>query len=162
MPNNNDETIDYSRKHTRFGWWALLVFLTLGFGLEMLHGFKIRAYLDVSNETRRFMWTLAHAHGSLLSLVHVLFGVCLRVMPELGTRNLRLSSWSLVGASFLLPGGFFLGGMFFYSGDPGLGIVLVPIGGTLLGIAIYLIARSTEHLRQTLPSAKQKSKNKRN
>jgi hypothetical protein len=52
--------------------------------------------------------------------------------------------------------------MFFYSGDPGLGIVLVPIGGTLLGIAIYLIARSTEHLRQTLPSAKQKSKNKRN
>ena len=162
MPNTNDETIGSSRHHIRFGWGALLVCLTLGFGLEILHGFKIRAYLDVSNETRRFMWTLAHAHGSLLSLVHVLFGVCLRVMPELGTRNLRLSSWSLVGASFLLPGGFFLGGMFFYSGDPGLGIVLVPIGGTLLGSAIHLIARSTEHLRQTLPSAKQKSKNKRN
>ena len=135
------------------------MFLTLGFGLEILHGFKIRAYLDVSNETRRFMWTLAHAHGSLLSLVHVLFGVCLRVMPELGTRNLRLASWSLVGASFLLPGGFFLGGMFFYSGDPGLGVALVPVGGTLLGLAIYMIARSTEKLREMSPAEIQKSKN---
>ena len=81
-----------------------------------------------------------------------------RVMPELGTRNLRLASWSLVGASFLLPGGFFLGGMFFYSGDPGLGVALVPVGGTLLGLAIYMIARSTEHLRQMSPAEKQKSK----
>ena len=43
----------YAMRHLRFGWWSLLVFATLGLVLESLHGFKVRAYLDVSNETRR-------------------------------------------------------------------------------------------------------------
>jgi len=59
----------YALRHLRFGWWSLLVFATLGLILESLHGFKVRAYLDVSNETRRLMWTLAHAHGTLLAVV---------------------------------------------------------------------------------------------
>ncbi|HEY8174006.1 MAG TPA: hypothetical protein VIH21_13040, partial [Dehalococcoidia bacterium] len=62
--------MDYARRHLRFGWWSLFVFATLGLTLEALHGFKVRAYLDVSNDTRRLMWTLAHAHGTLLGLVH--------------------------------------------------------------------------------------------
>src|SRR6266576_3461708 len=134
--------IDYARRHLRFGWWSLLVFASLGLLLEALHGFKIRGYVDVSNETRRLMWTLAHAHGTLLSVVHVVFGLCLMTFPDLSVRNLRLISTSLIAASIVLPGGFFLGGIAFYSGDPGLGVLLVPAGAVLLLTAVYLIARS--------------------
>ena len=135
--------MDYARRHLRFGWWSLLVFATLGLLLESFHGFKARAYLDVSNETRRLMWTLAHAHGTLLSLVHVIFGLTVRVVPELSVRNRRLISASLIGASYLLPGGFFLGGVAFYGGDPGLGVVVVPFGAILMLIAVFCIARGT-------------------
>jgi hypothetical protein len=134
--------IDYARRHLRFGWWSLLVFATLGLLLEALHGFKVRAYLDVSNETRRLMWTLAHAHGTLLAVVHVIFGLTIATFPDLGARNLRLVSRSLIAASVLLPGGFFLGGIAFYSGDPGLGVLLVPAGAVLLLTAVFSVARS--------------------
>ena len=56
-------------------------------------------------------------------------------------------STSLIAASTLLPGGFFLGGVAFYGGDPGLGVLLVPIGGVLLLFAIFSIARSTSGSR---------------
>ncbi len=143
MPDESTLPLGYIRRHLRFGWWSLLFFVTLGFVLELLHGFKVRMYLDVSNETRRLMWTLAHAHGGLLALVHVIFGLSLRVVPELGARRLSLISSSLIGASILLPGGFFLGGIAFYSGDPGLGILVLPVGATLLVIAVFLIARAS-------------------
>jgi hypothetical protein len=131
---------DYARRHLRIGWWSLLCFAAVGLVLEILHGFKVRAYLDVSNETRRLMWTLAHAHGTLLSLVHVIFGLSLRVAAEPLERNLRLISSCLIGASVLLPGGFFLGGVVVYGGDPGLGVLLVPIGAVLLLAAVFFIA----------------------
>ena len=143
MPPAADSTPAYAVKHLRYGWWSLLVFLTLGLLLEVLHGFKVGLYLDVSNETRRLMWTLAHAHGVLLGLIHVVFGLCLRTVPELDPTNVSMASRTLVGASILLPGGFFLGGVSFYSGDPGLGVVAVPNGAAMLGVAVYLIARST-------------------
>ncbi|MDP6579852.1 MAG: hypothetical protein QF681_04270 [Vicinamibacterales bacterium] len=130
------------RRHLRVGWWSLLGFLILGFVLEVLHGFKTGLYLDVSNETRRLMWTLAHAHGALLGLVHVLYALCLRLLPGVAAGSQRLVSSSLIGASVLLPGGFFLGGVGFYAGDPGLGILAAPVGATLLIIAVYLIARA--------------------
>jgi hypothetical protein len=133
--------MDYARRHLRFGWWSLLFFSVLGLALESLHGFKVRAYLDVSNDTRRLMWTLAHAHGTLLSLVHVLFGLSVRVAPEMGARNRPLMSWCLIGTSCLLPGGFFLGGIMFYGGDPGVGVLLVPVGAASLIIAAFLLAR---------------------
>jgi hypothetical protein len=143
---------DYSRRHLRFGWWSLLVFAAAGLGLETLHGFKIAAYLDVSNETRRLMWTLAHAHGTLLAVLHLVFALTLRGMPELsaelGAKDLRAISSSLIAASGLLPGGFFLGGIAFYGGDPGLGVLLVPLGAAFLLAAIYLIARGTAPRRR--------------
>lgn len=129
-------------RHVRFGWWSLLVFATLGLALEGLHAFKIPAYLDVSNETRRLMWRLAHAHGVLLALIHVVYGLALGAMPSLGGTNGGLITPSLIGASVLIPGGFFLGGIAFYAGDPGLGILLVPIGACLFLGALFLIARS--------------------
>ena len=81
--------LDYARRHLRLGWWSLFVFATLGLGLESLHGFKVRAYLDVSNETRRLMWTLAHAHGALLGVVNVLFGLALRTAPSMAESRQR-------------------------------------------------------------------------
>ena len=138
---SNTNAMDYARRHLRFGWWSLLVFTTLGLVLESLHGFKVRAYLDVSNQTRRLMWTLAHAHGTLLSIVNVLFALTLRVFPEMSSQTQRIVSRCLILATFLLPGGFFLGGLVVYEGDPGLAIVIVPVGAALLLIAIFFMLR---------------------
>ena len=131
------------RRHVQFGWWSLFVFAALGLTLEVFHGFKVAAYLDLSNETRRLMWRLAHAHGALLGLIHVVYGLALGAMPGLGGPNAAFVTTALIGASLLLPGGFFLGGVAFYGGDPGLGIALVPVGAVLLLAALFLIARST-------------------
>lgn len=139
-----DQTVDdaiYARRHVRVGWWAFLIFATFGLFLESLHGFKVRAYLDVSNETRRLMWTLAHAHGVLLALVNVIVGVSIRVLPEVGLARRRLVSAALLAATVLIPGGFFLGGVVFYAGDPGLGVVILPIGAISLLVAAFLLAR---------------------
>lgn len=151
MPDGSSIThIGYARRHLRFGWWSLLAFATLGLVLELMHGFKVRAYLDVSNETRRLMWTLAHAHGTLLAVVHIVFGLSLATFSDLSARNLRVMSTSLVAASLLLPGGFFLGGVVFYSGDPGLGVLLVPVGAVLLLTAVFLMASATASIGRPL------------
>jgi len=117
------------------------VFATLGFLLEALHGFKVRSYVGAASETRRLMWTLAHAHGTLLSLLHIVFALTLRGIPELRLERPVLASRLLLFASVVLPAGFFLGGVQFYAGDPGLGILLVPVGAALLLTAIFLVAR---------------------
>ena len=126
-------------RHLRFGWMALLVYLSLGIVLELLHGFKVGWYLDADQPTRRLMWTLAHAHGTLLALIHVAFAAS---MPYLESRDQRwrhVASPCLYAATLLLPGGFFLGGLFVYTADPGLGIALVPLGALLLLVAVALI-----------------------
>lgn len=142
------KTPDYAARHRRFGWWSLLVFVTFGLVLETLHGFKLDAYLNLSNETRRLLWTLAHAHGTALAIVNILFGLGLEraAIPRL--RQPGMISTSLLAASVLLPGGFFLGGVTYYEGDPGLGILLVPPGAVLLIAALFLIARSTAAPRE--------------
>ena len=132
----------YVRRHLAFGWWALLVFLSLGILLEVFHGFKIGWYLDVSNETRRLMWTLGHAHGTLLALINIAFASTVRMLQNLNPRLLSLVSGGLLGATLLLPGGFMLGGLVIHSGDPGLGILLVPLGAIFLLTSVFLVARS--------------------
>jgi hypothetical protein len=132
---------DPGRRHLRFGWRALLVFVALGFLLEFLHAFRFGWYLAEASEPRRLMFTLAHAHGTLLALIHVALGAAwgqLRPSPRL-----RVASRCLYASVWTLPGGFFLGGLFTASPDPGLGIVLVPIGGLLLVAGIALVARQT-------------------
>ena len=133
------------RRHLRFGWLTLLVFLTLGLVLEALHGFKVQAYLSVMNETRRLMWTLAHAHGTLLGLAHLGFAFTAQCNPVWTARPRAVASYALVAANVLMPGGFFLGGVWVYAGDPGLGILLVPVGGILLLLAVSLTALSLKH-----------------
>ena len=129
------------RRHLAIGWWTILLFSALGLLLEMLHGFKIAAYLDVGNETRRLMWTLAHAHGTLLGLLHIAFAATLGAVPAFSPEQQRTISKTLIGATIVLPGGFFVAGIRFYSGDPGVAAAVVPVGAALLLLAAWFIAR---------------------
>ena len=128
-------------RHLKTGWMGLLIFLSLGILLEALHGLKLDVYLDVRNSTRRLMWTLAHAHGTLFSLIHLAFACSLTVLgnkhgKSLPAANLRTISRCLTGAIVFLPLGFLLGGIWIFDGDPGPGIFLVPIGAILLLIGV--------------------------
>ena len=127
--------------HMCFGWWGLLVFVALGLLLETMHGLKIDFYLNVDHETRRLVWRLAHAHGGLISLVHIGFAATIVAVPaaEIGKR-MRLASMCLVSSTILLPGGFFAGGLGLHGSDPGIGIFLVPPGGLLLFLSILFVA----------------------
>ena len=134
-----------ANRNLRFGWWSLLVFLSLGGALETLHGFKIGWYVDVGNETRRLMFTLAHAHGTLLALINIAAGLTARNVDRF---ELRPSvSFALIWAAILLPAGFFLGGIVIYDGDPGLGVWLVPVGAILLFYSVARIALDLSKLK---------------
>lgn len=127
-----------ARRHLRVGWWSLFVFVVLGAVLEAFHAVKLPAYLDAGNETRRLLFRLAHAHGTLVALVNVAFGLTARAHPEVASEG---ASRALLAALVLLPVGFFAGGVSAHGGDPGLGVVLVPAGAAALGVGIVLVAR---------------------
>ena len=134
-----------SDRHLRFGWWSLFAFLTLGVLLEALHGFKLGWYLNVDVEMRRLMFTLAHAHGTLLALVNIAAGLTMRTVK--GFELARAPSLALLWGSLLLPIGFFLGGLVIHDGDPGLGVLLVPIGALLLLYGVGSAARTLGKLK---------------
>jgi len=129
-----------ARRHQIVGWWSLVVFASLGLILEVLHGLKIGFYLDVANQTRRLMWTLAHAHGTLIGLTHIAFVVAVGAAAAHRTGAVRVASRCLIGATIFLPTGFFAGGIQIHAGDPGIGIALVPVGAALLIAALFLTA----------------------
>jgi len=137
-----------ARRHLRIGWWSLLVFLSLGIAVETLHGFKVGWYLDVSNETRRLMWRLAHAHGTLIAIGHVVFGLSAAALAGWRAGPRELASRCLTAAGILMPLGFLLGGIWTHAGDPGLGVLLVPPGGVCLFVAVLLTARGAATFRR--------------
>lgn len=139
-----------SDRHLRYGWWSLFTFLALGVLLETLHGFKIGWYLNVDVEMRRLMFTLAHAHGTLLALVNIAVGLTLRVVK--GFDLARGPSLAILWGSALLPAGFFLGGLIIHEGDPGLGVLLVPIGALLLLYGVYAAARTLGRVKPEEPA----------
>jgi hypothetical protein len=120
----------------RTGWLLLAVSLPLGVTLEALHGFKVQAYL--ASEMRRELWRLAHAHGTLLGILCLVFAALAeRHVPErIRAGVARQLRWGAV----LMPLGFFLGGVLNSEGDPSLGILLVPIGALLLIVALVRCA----------------------
>src|SRR5438270_6521099 len=110
------DTMINADRNLRFGWWSLLVFLSLGGLLEIFHGFKIGWYVDVGNDVRRLMFTLAHAHGTALALVNIAAGLTARIVERFTLRS--SVSFALIWAAILLPAGFFLGRIVTYDGDP--------------------------------------------
>jgi hypothetical protein len=131
-----------ARRHHIFGWSALLLFLSLGAFLELLHGFKMSFYLDPGQRLRRELWTLAHAHGTLLGLTQIGFAAGLTQFGRWTAGRLKLVSFFLFDATLLIPLGFFLGGLFPSESDPWVGVLLVPLGALLLFIAVALILTS--------------------
>jgi len=129
------------RAQLRFGWWCLLLFVTAGVALEALHGFKLPFYLDLANSTRRMLWRLGHAHGTLLSLLNIAFAL---TAAHLGGDATRWTTPArlLRAATVLMPAGFMLGGIWIHGGDPGLGVVLVGLGGLILCGAVFSTARA--------------------
>jgi hypothetical protein len=123
--------------NVRAGLWALLLFACLGLALEAFHGFKLRFYLDVDNETRRLLWRLSHAHGALLGIVNVVYGLAARTFPRLDD---ALAGRALLAALVLLPLGFLLGGASARGGDPGATIGLAVAGGVALVFALCRLA----------------------
>src|SRR5262245_57977180 len=107
--NDSNPTSRLASLNVRFGLRALLHYLTIGLALEGLHGFKVSWYLDF--ETRRLLWTLAHAHGVLLSVLTVGLGMLLRVSPDPAGTWTRAATACLIAATILLPGGFLVGGI---------------------------------------------------
>jgi hypothetical protein len=123
----------FVRLHLMLGFSALTLFIILGVVLESLHALKAPLYLDAENETRRLMWRLAHAHGTLIALLQL--GVSW-LFAQLGESSFEkaapLISRCFNASLLLLPTGFFLGGATAVDGDPGLGILLVPMGAVFL------------------------------
>ena len=74
----------------------------------------------------------------------------LRLCGDAGT-GLAAASRFLLAANVLLPAGFFLGGLFLHAGDPGLGILLVPLGAVALFLGVLLAARGVSSLDPAIP-----------
>jgi hypothetical protein len=114
---------------------GIAVWMTLGVLLEGLIGFKTPAYLQDS--VRRELFRLAHAHGTLLSLLLLGIGLlCDRFELELNPAIL----WALRLGVITLPLGFLLGGVWHFESDPGLGIWLVPVSAVVVVFAIVGVA----------------------
>ena len=137
---NPDTGPEYFRRHMQFGWVSLLCFLSLGIFLETLWALRVDWFVNDIWYMRRLVWRLGHAHGTLFAMLHVLYAFTIRAYPGCLAGKRRLSSPCFIGASILMPGGFFLGGMFLYGqgGDPGVGIFLVPVGAVCLFVAVLL------------------------
>jgi hypothetical protein len=131
-----------ARRHHVIGWSALFLFVLLGSFLESLHGFKLGFYLDPNNKLRRELWTLAHAHGTLIALIQIGFAAGLPHFGNWTAGRLKLTSFFLLDAAVLMPLGFFLGGLAPSESDPWIGILLVPLGALLLVVAVALVIAS--------------------
>ena len=114
---------------------GVALWMTLGVLLEGLIGFKTPAYLQDS--VRRELFRLAHAHGTLLSLLLLGIGLlCDRFELEI---NLAIV-WALRVGVMTLPLGFLLGGVWHFESDPGLGIWLVPVSAVVLVFGLVGVA----------------------
>ena len=132
------DSAPYGQACVRFGWTALAVFAFLGLGLESLHVIKAPFYMEVN--IRRELWTLAHAHGVLLALVTIVFGLYSYKLEN--DRSLGTASVVLRVGALLIPLGFLLGGIGNAETDPSLAILLVPVGALMVLYAAIAAART--------------------
>jgi len=111
----------------RQGWASVALWMTLGLMLEGMLGYKIPAYLD--DPQRRELFRLAHAHGTLLGVLLIAGGLCVRSgaieLQRIASRALRLGA-------IMMPVGFAVAGIRHPEGDPGIAIWLVPPGAVLV------------------------------
>jgi hypothetical protein len=119
------------------GLIGLGVWMSFGLLLEGLIAFRIPYYL--SDAVTREMFRLAHAHGTLLSLILVTVGLTVKagyVSPA------AIVTWMLRTGSILMPVGFLLGGIGNTANDPSPLVFLAPMGGIMIifGIVTCVIS----------------------
>ena len=140
------------RSHLRFAWISLTCFCLLGIFLEALHGFKIAWYLSPEMASRRGCWMAAHAAGTVLSLLHILFAATVMQLRDWQPKSRLVASYALSSVSLLIPGGFFLAGLFLRDGKPGMGIGLVMAAAVLLISVLSVTATRTSSSQATPPA----------
>jgi len=128
------------RLHLRIGWWMLLTFVTLGVVLEAMHGFKIDLYLNVERASTRVLWTLTHAIGAILGLVHIAFAASLFISADGTANTVALASACLKCASILVPAAFLIAGALASERGVALGFVLAIPGILFFLLGLLLTA----------------------
>ena len=116
-----------ARLHARAGWTLLALGLTFGVTLEAMEAFRVSWI--VADAWRNRLWALAHFHADAMGLVNLVYRPWVGELPEPGART---ASRVLAIGSALIPLGFVLGGLAHTEGDPGLGILLVPVGAVMV------------------------------
>ena len=119
-------------------WFSLAFWLSVGLLLEGLIGFRAPAYLQ--DEMRRELFRLAHAHGTLLSLLLLIVALYL-ASKQISPPNAAI--WPLRVGTVLMPVGFLLGGIWHTETDPNFLVFLAPLGGILLIFGIVVVAFSS-------------------
>lgn len=119
-------------------WFGLLFWMSVGLLFEGLIGFRSPAYLQ--DPLRRELFRLAHAHGTVLSILLLVVNLYLVngliAPPKVAIRALQTGV-------LIMPLGFLLGGAWHYESDPNFLIFLSPLGGLLIifGIAAAAFSR---------------------
>lgn len=123
----------------RQAWFGLAFWMSLGLLLEGLIAFRSPAYLQ--DPIRREMFRLAHAHGTLFSVLLIITQLWLshakQSVPAMAELPLRVGT-------VLMPVGFALGGIWHSATDPGIGVFLAPVGGVLVIFAAVSIGLSAK------------------
>lgn len=136
----NDETqhSPLAASIAKQAWYSLAFWMTAGLFLEGLLAFRSPAYLQ--DPMRRELFRLAHAHGTVLNIVTLVAGLYLSkglISPP------SIVLWSLRLGVIAMPLGFLLGGISHSETDPGIGILLAPVGGLMIIFGIIAIAMSS-------------------
>lgn len=119
-------------------WFGLLFWMSAGLLFEGLIAFRAPAYLQ--DPVRRELFRLAHAHGTLLSILFLVVDLYLvkgLVSPP------KIAIRILQAGVVIMPLGFLLGGAWHYESDPGPLIFFAPLGGLLVIFGIAAIAFSS-------------------
>lgn len=119
------------------GLVGVAFWMSFGLLLEGLIAFRIPDYL--SDPVTREMFRLAHAHGTLLSLVLVAIGLTGKAgyisTPSFGKMALHIGS-------VVMPVGFMLGGIGNYESDPNPLVFFAPLGGIMVIFGVVISAVS--------------------
>lgn len=134
---NNEETGRKTNLATQ-AWFGLLFWMSMGLLFEGLIGFRAPVYLQ--DPLRRELFRLAHAHGTILSIL--LLVVNLYLVRDLITLP-RIAIRALQAGVLIMPLGFLLGGAWHYESDPNFLIFLSPLGGLLIIFGIAAAAFSS-------------------
>jgi hypothetical protein len=122
----------------RQAWLGLALWMAAGLLFEGLIGFRSPAYLQ--DPIRRELLRLAHAHGTLFSILLIVVDLWIRntasLVPNFAVTTLRIGT-------VLMPVGFLLGGIWHTATDPGVGVFLAPVGGAMVIFGVIAIGLSS-------------------